>query len=186
MRILGLKYPPIKPKALPEHLIYHQATSRHDLTDEIIDRFVMFSTKKGEEKVKAYMECMRTTVERDGVKNVPSVYVKYLRSSDSGLGLGTDFLNFVQAYSKKKGCKGYFHLYASASYTPTRIPHIFYRKYGMNTENANINRRLDKFIAKGKNADYYDFSDVNMFYPPIKKPITSWQMFLNFLGFGSK
>ena len=92
MRILGLKYPPIKPKALPEHLIYHQATNRHELTDEIIDRFVMFSTKKGEEKVKAYMECMKTTVERDGVKNVPSVYVKYLMSPDSGLGLGTDFL----------------------------------------------------------------------------------------------
>ena len=71
-----------------------------------------------------------------------SVYVKYLMSPDSGLGLGTDFLNFVQAYSKKKGCKGYFHLYASASYTPTRIPHIFYRKYGMNTENAKTEKAI--------------------------------------------
>ena len=54
----------------------------------------------------------------------------------------------------------------------------------MNTKNANTNRKMDKFIVKGRNADYYDFSDVNMFYPPIKKPVTSWQMFLNFLGFG--
>ena len=183
MRTFGLKYPPIKPKQLPEHLIYHQATGRHEVTGEIIDRFVMFSTKKGEEKVKAVMECMKTTVDRDGVKNVPSIYVKNLLSPYSGLGLGTDFLDFVQTYSKKKGCNGYFHLYSSAGYSPKRIPHIFYRKYGMNTESASVNRRLDKFIAKGKNADYYDFSDVNMFYPPIKHPKTGWQIFLDFLGF---
>ena len=42
------------------------------------------------------------------------------------------------------------------------------------------NNDVKRFI--GKNADYYDFSDVNMFYPPIKNPVTSWQMFLNFLG----
>lgn len=184
MKIQGLKFPPIKQKPFPDHLIYHQATGKHEITGEIIDRFIMFSTKKGEEKVKAVMECMKTVVDRDGQKNVPSVYIKNLLSPHSGLGLGTDFLNFAQFYSRKKGCNGYFHLYSSASYSPNKIPHLFYRKYGMNTKNANTNRKMDKFIAKGRNADYYDFSDVNMFYPPIKKPVTSWQMFLNFLGFG--
>ena len=43
----------------------------------------------------------------------------------------------------------------------------------MNTNDANVNKRLDKFIAKGKTADYYDFSDINMYYPPIK--FESWQ-----------
>ena len=183
MKLSGLKYLPIKPKPFPKHLIYHQATSKHEITGEIVDRFIMISTQKGEGKLKAVMECMKTVVDRDGQKNVPSVYVKTLLSPFSGYGLGTDFLNFAQFYSKKKGCNGYFHLFASASYSPHRIPHIFYRKYGMNTENANTNRRLDKFIIQGRKADYYDFSDVNMFYPPIKNPITSWEMFLNFLGF---
>lgn len=184
MKIYGLKYPPLKSKSLPEHLIYHQATGRHEVTGEIVDRFIMFSLKKGEERVKAIIECMKTTVDRDGVKNVPSVYIKNLMSPFSGLGLGTELLDFARVYSKKHGCNGFIHLFSSAGYTPNRIPHIFYRKYGMNTENASINRRLDKFISQGKTADHYDFSDVNMFYPPIKNPITTWQQILNFLGFG--
>ena len=77
-------------------------------------------------------------------------------------------------------------MFSSAGYSPRRIPHIFYRKYGMNTNDANVNKRLDKFIAKGKTADYYDFSDINMYYPPIKNPTTSWQKFLAFLGIGGK
>ena len=185
MKTYGLKYPPIKWQ-IPKHVIFHQTVGRHEITGEIIDRFIMFSTKKGEEDIKAVLDCMVTTVDRDGMRNVPSVYVNKLMSPNSGRGLGTEFLNFVQNYSKKKGCNGYFHLFSSAGYSPRRIPHIFYRKYGMNTNDANVNKRLDKFIAKGKTADYYDFSDINMYYPPIKNPTTSWQKFLAFLGIGGK
>lgn len=185
MKTCGLKYPPIKWQ-IPKHLIFHQAVGRHEVTGELVDRFVMVSTKKGEENVKAILECMVSTVDRDGIKDVPSVYVNKIMSPSSGRGLGTEFLNFVQNYSKKHGCNGYFHLFSSAGYSPNRIPHIFYRKYGMNTNDAYVNRRLDRFIAKGKTANYCDFSDINMFYPPIKKPITSWQKVLMFFGIGGK
>ena len=47
MKTCGLKYPPIKWQ-FPKHLIFHQAVGRHEVTGELVDRFVMVSTKKGE------------------------------------------------------------------------------------------------------------------------------------------
>ena len=181
MKTCGLKYPPIK-YSIPTHVFYHQGVSRHEITGELIDHFIAFSTKKKDRGAKAFLQCMASTVDRDGMTDVPSVYVKNLISLPSGMGLGTSCLDFAQVYSKKKGCNGYLHLLASASYTPNRIPHIFYRKYGMNTNCATTNKDLDKLIAKGKIANYRDFSNIDMYYPPIKNPTTPWQKVLMFFG----
>lgn len=173
-------------RKVPEHLIYHLGSGWREASSGVVDRFVMFSTKKGESNMKATLECMKSTVNRDGLKNVPSVYVNRLMSSSSGKGFGTDLLNFVRVYSKRCGCNGYFHLYACGGYAPNRVPHVFYKKYGLNTEDATINKQLDKLVRKGKNGRYTNFNDMDMFYPPIIHPQTTWDKLMKLLGLGDK
>lgn len=164
MIISNLKYPPIKNKnikELPKVLIYHQSRICYD-------KFILFSTNKSEFGKQVIMECTKEFINRDGRKNIPSLYIDNLISNCSGNGLGTKMLDFAKIYSKKVGCNGYFHLLADGCYNPHRLPHIFYRKYGMNTTNYKIDKKLDKLIKKGKNATYKDFKTEEMYYPPIK------------------
>lgn len=167
MNIAKLKFPPLKynsPAKLPEKLIYRAQTSYFK---NEIDQFIMFSTKKGSNE-RAIMRCFPQLISRDGKNNVPSLYVWFLTSNCSGKGFGTAMLDFAINYSKKIGCKGNLHLTSDVSFTPNRIPHIFYRKFGMSTKKASMDKKLDSFIAKNKNATYKDFDTVEMFYPPIE------------------
>lgn len=167
MNISHLKYPPLKSniqKKLPDKLIYKTYT---DYLEQTADTFIMFSTKK-DSNDRAIMKCFPQLINRDGQKNVPSLYIWMLSSNCSGKGFGTAMLDFAIKYSKQIGCKGNLHLSSDVSFMPNRIPHIFYRKFGMSTKSASLDKKIDQFIAKGKNATYRDFDNVNMYYPPIK------------------
>ncbi len=155
------RYPPIKYK-LPENLIFHKTIK---LDGGEYEKFVMFSTKTGDKKGTALMKCFPTLIERDGKKNVPSLYVWFLKSSEHGF--GTAMLNLARRYSQQVGCGGRFHLSADVGFMPNRIPHIFYRKFGMSTGDPGIDKKLDKFIARGKDATWNDFKTMPMYYPPM-------------------
>lgn len=159
-----IKYPAARFRKLPERLIYKTKT---DYYGTPVDKFIMFSTEKNS-KMKATMKCFPEIIERDGRANVPSLYIWQLMSNCSGNGFGTDLLNFAKQYSKRIGCGGRFHLSADTAFTPRRIPHIFYKKYGMNTKSYAVNNKLDSFIKKGKTATWQDFDNIDMYYPPIK------------------
>ena len=163
-----LKYPPIKSslqKTLPEHLVYKFPSAKFFYT--VQDCFVMFKTKQPQKK--CFMRCYPSQIKRRDIESeIDSLYISNLISSHRRNGLGTKMLDFAQIYSKKIGCNGYFHLGAYAGYAPNSIPHIFYGKYGMNTESQKINKKIRNFIEKKKNATYNDIKDVMMYYPPIK------------------
>lgn len=158
----NLRFPPVKRYGtLPDKLIYHTVEDYNPS----IDRFIMFSTKRGDNRI-ARMICFPQSIYRDGKMHVPSLYVCKLFAP--GGGFGTAMLNFARVYSKMIGCGGNIHLQASGCYMPQRVPHIFYRKYGMNTSYEAINKKLNKFVEKGKSATYMDFDEIEMYYPPIK------------------
>ena len=165
-----LKYPPINKlrlKKIPDVLISHQYFNYYDAP---ISRFILSPTKKSEFGRLVIMDCIDTKINRDGIRDVPCLYIWKLISNCSGHGYGSKMLDFARSYSKKIGCNGYISLTSDGCYNPHRLPHIFYRKYGMSTESRKIDKKLDKFIAKGKNATYKDFKTEEMFYPPIKHP----------------
>ena len=172
MKINSLKYPPLK--KIPENLIYHKIKGSNSA--DIPDLFIMFSTK---EKNMSKLYCYKTTINKDGKNNVPSLYISLLFSNPQQCGLGTKMLNFAQTFSKKIGCEGNFHLISNSGMFPNKIPHIFYRKYGMNTEDALTNAKLDRFIRRKKDATYKDFPNIKMYYPPVEeKNKNNWKVFL--------
>lgn len=83
---------------------------------------------------------------------------------------GTRLLNFAKNLSKQIGCNGYVFLKSDISFTPNRIPHLFYRKNGFSTLNQKTDEKLDAFIKTGKNATLRDFSSMNMFFPAPQEP----------------
>lgn len=168
MNISKLKFPPIKynfSKNFPDRLIYHD---KYEYFDGYIDQFKMFSTKKSESGKWAIMRCFPERIDRDYLTDIPSLYIQMLVSNCSGSGFGTSMLNFAKNYSKKLGCGGRFHLSADVNLMPNRVPHPFYKKYGMNTGVPKIDFKIDRFVESGKDATYQDFHTVEMYYPPIK------------------
>lgn len=170
-KISNLKYAPIKYKPLKnlsEDLIYH--TKVDYFNSSKIDAFIMFNLKKSDRK--AIMKCFPELIERDGRKNVPSLYISSLIATPMQSGLGTRMLDFAEYFSKKIGCNGYYHLEANSGYTPNSVPQIFYKKRGMNTKSPIVNQKLVFFICKNKNATYRDIPNIQMFYPPVKEKET--------------
>lgn len=170
------------PKPLPEFLIYKQKVQYSK--DNVQYCFTAFSTK--DKKVKAIMYCEPSTTFREDVGVVNSLYISYLNSFiNSGLGLGSSLLNIAKQYSKQMGCGGYIYLYASTSMAPHRLPHVFYKKRGFNTGVKEIDKKLDKLIKLGKDADENDFEPIKMYYPAIsiqKQEKFSFSKFMNKLG----
>lgn len=187
MNISHLKYPPIKynlPKKLTEKILF---CSQVDYFGHDIDKFIMVSTKKSEFGKFAQMKCFPELISRDGLNNVPSLYVLFLSSNCSGSGFGTAMLDFVRVYSKKIGCNGFFHLTSDTAFMPQRVPHPFYRKYGMNTGIPKIDKKIDRFIESGKNATSEDFNMIDMYYPPVEnKQGVFKKLFDKSLDFGFK
>ena len=176
MNIQKLLYPPIKRahiKEMPKTLIWHSYVK---YLDNEVDQFVLFPTDKNEFGKRIIMKCFPEYIEREGNKKIPSLYIWQLFSNCSGSHYGFKMLDFAKNYSKKIGCNGYFHLSSDGCYNPYKLPHIFYRKYGMSTRNTRIDKKLDKFIAQGKNATYKDFNTEEMFYPPIQHKKLSTQI----------
>ena len=173
-QISNLKYPPIKYRPLKdmsEEVLFHAKKVFFDYP--AIDYFIMLKPKNP--NIRTYMSCVPDYLSE---KEANSLYILKLISTPARNGFGTKMLDFAQTYSKKVGCNGNFHLEASSGYTPNSIPHIFYRKYGMNTMSPEINRKLDKFIKKKKPATYRDIPDIEMYYPPIKEKENLFQKFI--------
>lgn len=170
-----LKFAPIRSnsaKRIPKALIYHQLKSPQD-------RFILLPTNKSESGRLVIMECAKEFITRKDIGYTASLCIDKLISTCRGKGYGTIMLDFAKNYSKKTGCNGLFHLFADGCYNPHRLPHIFYRKYGMSTINPKIDKKLDKLIAKNKNATYKDFDTEQMFYPPIKHPESKLKQLIN-------
>ena len=154
-----LKYPPLKLRPLPKYLIMRNYGKEKDG----MRVYSTLSTKTG--KICGHVICRPETVMRNK-RRLRSMYVDELISYYPGNGSGTALLNFIKNLSKRTGCGGRFHLSASGCFTPQRVPHIFYRKYGMSTGNKYTDKRLDMFIKNGQDASTWDFNGVVMYYPP--------------------
>lgn len=176
MNISKLKFLPVKYK-ITDKIVYNKAQKKY--FGQKVDCFVMFSTKKSDAGKYALMNCFPEYIERDGMKKVPSLYVQYLFSIPQNSGFGTAMLDFARIYSKQIGCGGYIHLSADNAYMPNRVPHPFYKKYGMNTGIPKIDKKIDRFIKKDKDATHNDFKMITMYYPPVKPPESKFRKFLN-------
>ena len=174
----GLKYPPLKRaanKKLPEYLFWEHKDC-FDTWD-----ISMFSTKDPSKHGK--MTCITTNQIIDG-KQKPYILVQMLLTKPRKQGLGTKMLDYAQNFSKRNGCEGRFYLCADAQFTKNEAPHIFYRKYGMNTGCPEDDKKIDMFIKEGKNGTIEDFPHQKMYYPPIppqEKPKEQPQSLWNFL-----
>ena len=104
-----------------------------------------------------------------GDKVVRSMYIGELHTSSMHKGAGTALLDHALSLCGEEDCVG-IHLVASGCYSRDRVPHIFYRKYGMNTGDRKLDKKMDMFIRTGKIATYKDFKEVKMFYPPVEYP----------------
>lgn len=174
---------PIKTKPLSKRpdLLIHSFGKELNPFGQYIHRFVLFKTDLSRKRT--MMNCYPELIYRDNKDNVPSLFISKILSFPQNIGLGTKMLDFAQKFSKEIGCNGYFHLMADDCYTPNRVPHIFYWKYGMNTPNKEVNDKLDYFARNNKQARYIDFNNMEMFYPPIEKPEYRWsRVFKNFFG----
>ena len=162
-----LKYPPIRhiPKPMPDYLIRRSVIMYEGFP---VDNFTMFSTKKSEAGARTVMRCIPEHIKRDG-KVVPSLYIAFLLSRISGLGMGSKMLNFAKVLSKQWDCGGRIHLLADNSMDIMRVPHPFYYKNGLRAEDARVNKRLARFIKQGAQCTYLDFDATYMYYPPLKK-----------------
>lgn len=159
-----LKYPPIKQKQMPRFLIFN---APHDSRYDGCKKYMAFSTEK--KKFCGNMFCRPGYIFIEG-EPINSMCITELYSYGKVKGTGTALLDFARTLSKKNGCGGRFHLVASTCWAPERAPHIFYRKYGMNSGNIKKDKEMDEFIKKGTYASKLDFYNLLMFYPPIKYP----------------
>lgn len=157
-----LKYPPLKPtiKKIPDTIVWFSDKNPHYYD------FVAVSTTSNPLNI-CKMYCSKyDRVTEDRV--LPSLMIHMIKSTPMKQGLGTVMLNIAKKFSKQIGCEGRLDLKAVSQFTPDELPHIFYRKYGFNTTDNQINKKLDSFIAKNKKATKDDFQDMMMYYPPVK------------------
>lgn len=109
----------------------------------------------------------KTNISQRPDYNGSSLAIDFMKSKQSNKGLGKQMFLFAQNYSKQIGCNGYILGKADSSFTPQKIPHLLYRKWGFSTLDRNIDQQLDKFINKSKNATIKDFPSMLVFYPPL-------------------
>lgn len=121
------------------------------------------------DSVAGCMRC-RPSVIIKGDEVTKSLYISDLYSISHGCGTGTALLDFAIDLSRENGCGGNIHLVASGCYAPDRVPHLFYRRYGMNTGNKHVDKKIDRFIKLGKKATRLEFDNIMMYYPPVAYP----------------
>lgn len=104
--------------------------------------------------------------------------IDFLEVKERNCGYGTKILKFAEDYSKKIGCNGYMTLKSDVSYTPEKIPHIFYRKFGFSAFDKKADKKMDNFIRMGQNATKKDFPSMLMHYPPEQEKISKLKKFI--------
>ena len=154
-------------KKIPETLFYKTLRSDEEY-GKPFEHFIAFN-KKG--KITGIIDGAMETIHPlvgspffPGFKKFKSFYVYYIRSHEHNF--GNSLLNFVQKISKKNGGKGRFHLIASDCYNPQKPPHIFYRKYGMDSLYTEIIRDIDKYIKGKIKLEDLDLIDTPMYFIP--------------------
>lgn len=158
---MKVKYPPIKYNlnSVPEKLIYKRV---------ILNKYHDFTLCTTSEPYKiAVLTCAKGNRYLKK-KTEPSLFIHLIKCNPKKEGLGTEMLNFAINHSKKLGLGGRLHCLASTVLAPDEVPHLFYKKFGFNTEEAEINNKMDEFIKNGKTATDKDFSDTAMFYPAVE------------------
>ncbi len=155
----------IQHKVSPLKYLVYQKHNKHCFRQE--ECFLILSRNNQSER--AVMYCNPEEVYRKDMGWVQSLFISYLNTGEnSGKGLGTMLLDIARQYSQEMGLGGRFHLEAGSLYNSEQVPHIFYRKYGMNTGRPSIDRKMDSFVRKRKKATNLDFKIMPMFYPPIE------------------
>lgn len=176
-----LKFPPLNPQKLPDTLIYH---TKYRYLLKSAEKFYIFPTKKEKDcNELGTMICYKSYYFHNW-KKIPALYVSWLSSEPSGKGFGSKLLDFAQHYSQEIGCGGRIYLHASSDVSPYRIPHPFYRKYGLNTGKRYLDKMLDKDLQhpiRTLTAD--DYNTELMYYPPISyEKVSLYQKFKNLIS----
>lgn len=154
-------------KKIPETLFYKTLRSDEE-HGKPFEHYIAFN-KKG--KITGIIDGAMETIHPlvgspffPGFKKFKSFYVYYLRSHEHNF--GNKLLDFVQNVSKKNGGEGRFHLIASDAYNPKKPPHIFYRKYGMNSLYTDIIKNIDRHIKGKLSLEDIDTIDIPMYFIP--------------------
>lgn len=158
--IKHIKYQPIKYK-LPKHLVYIK-----EVHPEIYEA-KLFCRSNPKEYASLYGIKADDFIDNDFLG---SFYIMSLQTTKKKLGLGSEMFKFAKNFSKQLGAEGRVTLTADPRFSKHEVPHIFYRKQGMNTGNLEIDTKLDYLIKKGRTATIEDFKSIKMYYPPIDYP----------------
>ena len=155
-----MKFPPLKyPKAIPDTLFYHVRSG----PEKQYHLFNMFSLKNG--KKNGFLVLQKAGLNRENYYSGPALFLNYIASLPTGQGHGQTMLDFAKKYSQNNNCNGHIILKSDTSFTPHRIPHLFYRKNGFTTLDKKLDKKMDLFIKTGKSATYKDFPSLIMYYP---------------------
>jgi len=125
--------------------------------------FVMFTTQNPNNICR--MSCKKS--KRYNIDNKPSLFITMIISEPRKKGLGSEMLKVAHNFSKELGCEGRYHLCADPQFTMEEVPHIFYRKQGLSTDNKNLNQKLDNYILNRKSATIKEFKRTMMYYPAL-------------------
>ena len=156
---------PLKPKynKIPDTLFY--GAQALDADNRLYNHYCAFN-KEGKVLgvIDGKMETLHPLDETyfPGLKKIRSFNVYYIRSHQHNF--GKNLLDFVQVLSRQNGGEGRFHLIASDCYNVDKPPHIFYRKYGMNSINEDVIRNIDKFISGLIPKENLETIDIPMYY----------------------
>ena len=153
-------------KTMPEYLFYLNKVYG-DMRPPLYNYYAV-STKSGRKA--GQISLFKTNLRHRPDYSGPSLGIGFISATPMQKGVGTVMMNFAKNISKKWGCNGYICLSADVGESPNAVPHLFYRKNGFTTLNREVDRKMDKFINKGKVATYKDFRNELMLFPPPEQP----------------
>ena len=151
----------------PQNFIYTHSTN--DVMQPNQHIFDIYSTDKT--KKLGMLVCHKSEIPLRSDYEGSVLAIDYLIVNKMNNGVGTQILKFAKDYSEQIGCNGYMTLKSDVSFTPARIPHLFYRRFGFSSFDKKTDKKLDKFIKTNRDATYKDFPCLIMHYPkPAEKP----------------
>lgn len=132
-------------------------------------KYYAVSTKTG--RGVGFMTCFKSDISQRPDYDGKTFVIRGMATYPKGQGTGTAIVNFAKTLSKKWGCNGYISCQANTGENPNAVSHLFFRKMGFTTLNKKTDKKIDKFIKRGKVARYTDFQCDLMFSPqPKTKP----------------
>lgn len=160
-----LKFPPIKPKPLPDRLIYKSG-----------NRYTMFSTKDGKTlgtmiaEEKFYGKIIEEDYEFYPKKeNYISLYITALHSKIKRQGVGRTFIEFAKHLANNERCQNRITLLAMNNQERNILdaPSPFYRKCGFSSAEKPGLEDVDR-VLKGMRPKHGDWYCCLPMYLPVK------------------